>query len=41
MNEKITNKTILQVSLVAGVVTLASFGVAGWGWLILALLLTL
>ena len=41
MNEKITNKTILQVSLVAGVVILASFGVAGWGWLIFALLLTL
>jgi hypothetical protein len=41
MNEKITNKTILQIALVLGVVTLASFGVDGWGWLVFALLLTL
>jgi hypothetical protein len=39
MNEKY--KTILQVVLVVGIVTLASLGVDGWGWLIFALLLTL
>ena len=41
MNEKIRNKTIVQVALLAVVVTLASLNVAGWGWLVFALLLTL
>jgi len=41
MNEKITNKTILQVALVAGIVIIASMGLEGWGWLVFALLLTL
>ena len=41
MNEKITNKTIVQIALVAGIVTLASLNVAGWGWLVFALLITL
>jgi hypothetical protein len=41
MNEKITNKTIVQIALVAGIVTLASLSVNGWGWLVFALLVTL
>jgi hypothetical protein len=41
MNEKITNKTILQIVLVAGIVIIASMGLEGWGWLVFALLLTL
>jgi hypothetical protein len=40
MIEKITNKTILQVALVAGVVTLASMGLDGWGWLVFLLFCT-
>lgn len=41
MNEKITNKTILQLGLIAGITTLAFVGVSGWGWLVFALIITL
>jgi hypothetical protein len=40
MIEKITNKTILQVSLIAGIVTLSSMGLDGWGWLVFLLICT-
>ncbi len=39
--EKITNKTLLQLGLVVGITILAYTGVAGWGWLVFALILTL
>jgi hypothetical protein len=41
MNEKITNRTLLQLALVAGITILASVGVDGWGWLVFALICTL
>jgi hypothetical protein len=41
MNEKITNKTILQLGLIAGITILAFAGVEGWGWLVFALIFTL
>jgi hypothetical protein len=41
MGEKITNKTILQVALIAGIVILAAMGLEGWGWLTFALFCTL
>lgn len=41
MNEKISNKTILQLGLIAGITTLAFVGVDGWGWLVFALICTL
>jgi len=41
MGEKITNKTILQIALIAGIVILASMGIDGWGWLTVALFCTL
>jgi hypothetical protein len=39
MNEKITNKTLVQIALITGVIILASLGVEGWGWLIFILFL--
>ena len=36
-----TNKTILQVALVAGITVLAYAGLEGWGWLVFALICTL
>lgn len=41
MNEKITNRTLLQLGLIAGITTLAFVGVEGWGWLVFLLFLTL
>jgi hypothetical protein len=41
MKDKINNLTILQVSLIAGIVYLASQGIDGWGWLTFALFCTL
>lgn len=41
MNEKISNKTILQLGLIAGITTLALADVTGWGWLVFALFITL
>ena len=41
MKEKITNKTILQVALITGLVILASMNAQGWGWLVFALICTL
>jgi hypothetical protein len=41
MKERISNTTILQVALVAGIVILASMGLEGWGWLVFALIVTL
>jgi hypothetical protein len=41
MNEKITNKTLLQLGLIAGITILAFAGVNGWGWLVFALLCTI
>jgi hypothetical protein len=41
MKDKITNTTILQVALIAGIVILASMGLEGWGWLVFALICTL
>jgi hypothetical protein len=40
MNDKITNKTLVQIALITGVVVLASLGVSGWGWLIFLLFIT-
>jgi hypothetical protein len=40
MNDKITNKTLVQIALITGVVVLASLGVNGWGWLIFLLFIT-
>ena len=40
MKEKITNKTLVQIALISGVVILASLGVNGWGWLIFLLVIT-
>jgi hypothetical protein len=39
--ENINNKTLLQIALVAGIVTIIAMGLQGWGWLVFALLLTL
>jgi hypothetical protein len=41
MKDKINNLTILQVSLIAGIVYLAPQGIDGWGWLTFALFCTL
>lgn len=38
---KIDPRTLLQITLVVGIVYLASYGIDGWGWLTFALLLTL
>jgi hypothetical protein len=40
MNDKITNKTLVQIALITGVVVLASLGVNGWGWLVFLLFIT-
>jgi len=40
MSDKITNKTLVQIALITGVVVLASLGVNGWGWLIFLLFIT-
>lgn len=38
---RIDNDTLLRLALIAGIVTLASLGVDGWGWLIFILVFTL
>jgi len=40
MNEKLNNKTLLQLALIIGVIVLASMQLEGWGWLIFVLLCT-
>jgi len=41
MNEKITNRTLLQLGLITGITILAFAGVEGWGWLLFVLICTL
>ena len=41
MKENVSNRTLLQVSLIAGITILSYVGAPGWGWLIFALILTL
>ena len=38
---KITNRTILQVALITGIIILAYNQLDGWGWLVFVLLCTL
>jgi hypothetical protein len=38
--EKITNKTIVQLGLITGIVTLCALKVEGWGWLMSLLFLS-
>jgi len=38
--EKITNKTIVQLGLIIGIVTLSILGVNGWGWLVFLLFIS-
>lgn len=40
MIEKITNKTIVQLGLITGIVFLLYNGLEGWGWLTLLLFLS-
>ena len=39
--EKISGLRLLQIALVAGIITLASSGKDGWGWLVFLLFITL
>ncbi len=41
MKDRFDTLWILQVALVFGIVSLASQGLDGWGWLVLALFVTL
>jgi hypothetical protein len=39
--KNIDKETIIQIALIAGIVTIASLGMSGWGWLVFCLLITL
>jgi hypothetical protein len=38
--EKITNKTLVQIALIVGIIILLSLGINGWGWFMLLLVLS-